>query len=88
MDVWVKLFEVDGHQLLVEKTTTWDDDREQDMPAMVFKTRAGGNEVKQSMAYEDKAIRDKAFVDLDKDGLAQYAKNWMRTMQKLLSDGD
>lgn len=81
MDVWAKLFEVDGHQLLVETATDWEDDIEQDKPVLVFRIRNGGVEAKQTIFFNEECTRDEVFAGLEQSGLAT---KWAQEMKKIL----
>lgn len=81
MDIWAKLIEVDGYQLLIEKGTARDES-DQDMPAIICRSRTESVEMENKALFKTESIRDKAFSEMD-DGLGEFAAHFVAEMIRL-----
>lgn len=83
MEIWAKLFEVEGCQLLIEKAIAWNEEEDQDMPAIIFRSRVGTVEMESTAFFNTESIRDKAFSEIDEKRVDEVAPAYLADMIKL-----
>lgn len=64
MNIFAKLFNVNGHQVLIRKTTAEEDDSSKCVPAVIFEMHFEHVDVVNSFTYETEELRDKAFNEV------------------------